>query len=72
MRIAEAYGIKACHVDFPDLELYSQWLSDPEPCLIDIHLPEDCRLIPKVNWNSKEIQPPIEDDVAAKIRTIFS
>ena len=72
VKIARAYGIKACTVEFPKLDQYLPWLLDQEPCLIDIPLPEDCRLIPKVNWNSKEIQPPLEEDAAAKIKVLFS
>jgi len=72
VKIAEAYGIKACSVEFSNLDLYSEWLLDSDPCLIDIRLPEGCKLIPKVNWNSKEIQPPIKDDALLKIKSIFS
>lgn len=72
VKIAQAYGIKACTVNVPDLDLYSEWLSDKDPCLIDIQLPEDCRLIPKVNWNSKEIQPLLEAEDMAKLEAIFA
>ncbi|WP_130836634.1 thiamine pyrophosphate-binding protein [Lachnoclostridium sp. Marseille-P6806] len=60
-RIAEAYGIRAVSVDsFMELENYRAWLSDKTPCLIDICLEEDSRLIPKVNWNSNQILPEID------------
>lgn len=72
VKIAEAYGIKSCAVDLSDLALYSEWLSDGAPCLIDIRMPEDCKLIPKVNWNSKETRPLLDRDTIAQLETIFS
>lgn len=72
VKIAEAYEIKARTVEFPELDQYLPWLLDQEPCLINIPLPEDCKLIPKVNWNSKEIQPLLSADVAERIKVLFA
>lgn len=71
-KVAEAYGIKAATLEsYGELDGYREWLYDDEPCLIDIYLPEDSKLIPKVNWNSKEILPRISDDLQCKVEEIL-
>ena len=57
-KIAEAYGIKAATLaTYHDLEKYSRWLTDSEPCLLDISLPEQCFLTPKIQWETGNISP---------------
>lgn len=61
-KVAEAYGIRAATLEsYTELDKYADWLTDKESCLLNILLPEDTLLIPKVNWNQKEILPKISD-----------
>lgn len=72
-KVAEAYDIRGISLlSFEELETIGDWLSDEEPCLIDISIPEDSKLIPKVNWNSREIKPRIDDEVFVKVRNLLA
>lgn len=72
-KVAMAYGIKAKTLDgFEDLDSMKAWLSDNEPCLINIMLPEATILQPKMNWNDKEMKPLLSDDVMEKVREILA
>ena len=71
-KIAEAYGIKAVNIYVNELEQYIDWINDNDSCLINIMLPEDCRLIPKVNWNSNEIKPVLDEKTTKEINDIFA
>ncbi len=71
-KVAESYGIKAVTLaSHEELGAYQEWLTDAEPCLIDIGLPENSKLIPKVNWNSREILPRIDGAVMEQIRKLL-
>lgn len=71
-KISLAYGIKAATLkSYEELDDYAAWLCDDDPCLLDVRLPQDSRLIPKVNWNSKEIVPELPDEVMAQVNAIF-
>lgn len=71
-KIAEAYRIKGAILQsYEELEKYRNWLEDNEPCLIDITLPVNSKLIPKVNWNSKEILPRIPDEIFKQVVRIL-
>ncbi len=71
-KIAKAYGIKAITLNsYCDLSEYSDWLSDHEPCLMDIRLPENSKLIPKVNWNSDEIFPRIDETLQKRVQDLL-
>lgn len=65
-KIATAYGIKASTLSsFKDLDGYRSWFDDDEPCLLDILLPEDSWLRPKINWTSGKMRPSVHlEDVA--------
>ena len=72
-KIAKAYGIKAVTLDgFSDLEQTESWLHDNEPCLINILLPEDTLLLPKMNWNQQEMTPLLSDDIMQEAKRILS
>ena len=61
VKIAQAYGIKACSLSsYSALESYKSWFQDEAPCLINIDLPEDTLLIPKIKWETREIEPSID------------
>ena len=67
-KIANAYGIKATTLDsYQALGDYSEWMKDDEPCLINISMPEDTLLIPKIKWETGKIAPALSEDLLAKI-----
>lgn len=73
VKIAEAYGIKAAKLSsYEKLSVYQEWIKDTEPCLLDITLPEDSLLTPKIKWETGKINPSISEDVANSVRTILS
>jgi acetolactate synthase-1/2/3 large subunit len=68
LKLAEAYGIKAAKLaDYNDLVNYKEWVTDYEPCLFDIALPEDSLLTPKIKWETGKISPAIPEDVVEKV-----
>ena len=72
VKIAEAYGIKAVKLaDYNDLVNFKEWVTDNEPCLFDIALPEDSLLTPKIKWETGKISPAISDDVVEEVRSIL-
>ncbi|MGI0528399.1 thiamine pyrophosphate-binding protein [Treponema socranskii] len=71
-KVAEAYGIKAITLDdYNNLDLCKEWLFDNEPCLINILLLEDTKLIPKMNWNDKVMKPKLAETIQTKISAIL-
>lgn len=67
-KIAEAYGIRAAKLDFyDDLEQYKGWITDNEPCLFDIALPETSLLTPKIKWETGRISPDISEDIVNQV-----
>ena len=73
VKVAVAYGIKAVTLEtYTDLDKYQTWLYDDEPCLINILLPEDTLLLPKMNWNQKEMMPILADDVLSHKKRVLS
>lgn len=72
-KVATAYGIRSTTLDdYEKLDDYAEWLSDKEPCLINIMLPEATILQPKMNWNDREMKPLLEDRIMNKARIILS
>ncbi len=72
VKIAEAYGIKGAKLDnYEDLAKYKEWVTDNEPCLFDIALPEDSLLTPKIKWETGKISPAIPEDVVEKVKAIL-
>ena len=71
-KISEAYGIKAAEIkSFADLEQYSLWFLDNDPCLIDIHLSEESLLLPKIKWETGEIKPQIDASITERVSNIL-
>lgn len=71
-KIANAYGIKAATLSsYKELKNYSDWFMDKEPCLINIRMQEDSLLIPKIKWETGEINPKIDDDVMSCVINII-
>lgn len=71
-KVAEAYGIKAAELnDYQDLEKYSEWIDDDDACLLDIPLPEESFLTPKIKFETSKIRPEIDCEIVEKIRRIL-
>jgi thiamine pyrophosphate-dependent acetolactate synthase large subunit-like protein len=63
-KIANAYGIKAATINsFEELDNYSEWICDKEPCLFNINLSNESFLIPKIKFETGLIEPRLPDDV---------
>ncbi len=73
VKVAEAYGIRAVSFEsYEELDSCREWLNDSKPCLINILLPEDTLLLPKMNWNQKDMMPLPPDEVMSTVKTILS
>lgn len=71
-KIAQAYGLRAASLDSSaDLAGYTSWLADAEPCLIDIPIPEDTLLIPKIKWETGRIEPHLPSDFQQRITSLL-
>lgn len=71
-KIANAYGIKSVTLQsYEHLDNYVDWLNDDEPCLIDIMLPENSLLTPKIKFETGLISPKLEDDVFNEVKKIL-
>lgn len=71
-KIAEAYGIKATTLEnYNDLDKYKDWFNDDDPCLFDIHLPENSFLTPKIKFETGLISPKLENDIFIQAKKIL-
>lgn len=72
-KIANAYGIKSATLtSYEDLDKYEEYFLDAEPCLLDVHLPDDTLLTPKIDWKSMRILPELDNDTKNRINNIFN
>lgn len=72
VKIAKAYGIKAVAVEnYKELDKYSEWIKDEEPCLIDVSLSENTLLVPKIKWETGEIKPDLDDEKLEKVKKLL-
>ena len=72
VKVANAYGIRAKTLDsYEKLDTVKDWLYDDEACVINIMLPNDTLLLPKMNWNEKEMKPELDDAVISKVLSIL-
>lgn len=70
--VSKAYGIKARTLNsYEALTECSDWLEDDEPCLVDISIPWDTKLIPKIEFNTMSVMPKLEDDIEKKAMKII-
>lgn len=73
VKIAEAYGLKGVKLEsYEQLADYRKWVTDNNPCLFDVALPEDSLLTPKIKWETGKISPAIPEEVVEKVRSILS
>lgn len=71
-KISEAYGIRAARIDeYAMLDRYAGWISDNEPCLFDIALPEECYLTPKIQFDTQTFRPELDGSVARAVENIL-
>lgn len=71
-KIANAYGIKATTLQsYHELDNVKDWFVDNDPCLINILMPEDTLLIPKIKWETGKILPEIDESLLEKVESIL-
>lgn len=71
-KISEAYGIKAATlISYEKLDCYKEWIEDDEACLINITLPEESLLTPKIKFETGRIRPEIEETVTETVKNIL-
>lgn len=71
-KIAEAYGIKAATLNsYNELSNFKNWINDNEPCLLDITLPEDSLLTPKIKFETGKMRPEIDAEILKKVKEIL-
>lgn len=72
VKIANAYGIKAAMIsNYEALDAFKDWLTDDEPCLLNMMLAPSTPLIPKIKWETCAIQPPLEVKMQKKIEALI-
>lgn len=72
-KVSCAYGIKArTYEGFEKLSDCRNWLEDDEPCLINIILPDDTVLLPKMNWNEREMKPLLANDIMENAKALLT
>lgn len=72
-KVAKAYGIKAkTLMGYISIGECKDWLYDNEPCLINVLLPEAVSLLPKMNWNDREMKPLLSEDVMNQAQELLS
>ena len=68
VKVANAYEIKAAELEnYEELDNYTEWLMDNEPCLLNIMLTPLTQLIPKIKWETSTIKPDIDEKMKEKI-----
>ena len=71
-KIAEAYGIRAVSLkSYEELDQYSDWINNTEPCVFNIDLPEASLLTPKISFETGMINPKIDDAVFEQAKEIL-
>ena len=70
--ISNAYGIKAVALSsYNELDKYKEWIVDDDPCLIDIPLPENSLLTPKIKWETSTFRPELDESITEKVQMIL-
>ena len=71
-RISEAYGIRSIKLNsYKELDKIEDWLYDNIPCLIDIKLPENSLLTPKIQFETQKVRPELDDKVVFRVKELF-
>ncbi len=70
--ISKAYKIKSTTLSsYEELDKYKTWMTDQEPCLINITLPELTKLIPKIKWETGKIEPALDTETMKRVGDIL-
>lgn len=71
-KIAEAYGMKAFTLEnYQELDNYVEQITNNQPCLFNIMLPEESLLTPKIKFETGTINPKLEDEIVDKVKEIL-
>lgn len=71
-KIANAYGLRAATFEsYRNLKDYREWFDDDEPCLLNVFIPADTPLIPKIKWETGKIMPLLPDELNAKVLNLL-
>ena len=71
-KVAEAYGIRSATLgSYHELDDYSTWIVDNESCLLDISLPEESLLTPKIKFETGKMRPDIDNEIVKRIIRII-
>ena len=71
-KISEAYGIKATRLSsYEELDNFKSWFTDHEPCLFDISLPENSLLTPKIEFDTQQIRPRLDELVIQEVERVL-
>lgn len=71
-KIAEAYGIRSATLSsYQELDKYVGWIIDGKECLLNIMIPEESYLVPKIQWESCKIEPILPDYVISQVEEIL-
>lgn len=73
VKVGEAYGIRSFALDsYADLDNYKDVLSDGEPCLFNIMLPEESFLTPKIEFATGYMRPEIDEGVDRRVKMLLA
>lgn len=73
VKVGEAYGIRSFALDsYADLDNYRDVLSDGEPCLFNIMLPEESFLTPKIEFATGYMRPEIDEEVDRRVKMLLA
>ena len=71
-KIAMAYGLRAATLKSHEyLDDYKEWIEDEFPCLIDISLPEESFLTPKIKFETGKMRPELDSGVIRKVKSLL-
>ena len=71
-KVANAYGIKAATLaSYQELDGYSNWFEDHDPCLLNIKLPPLTALIPKIKWETCSIEPALDEKMLQQVTALL-
>lgn len=72
-QIAEAYGLRGISLSsYDELDNYVNWINDDDPCLIDISLPEESLLTPKIKFETGKIRPELDCSTIEQVKDVLT
>ena len=71
-KVAVAYGIKAATLNaYEEIDNYTEWLNDDEPCLLNVMIPSLTLLIPKIKWETCTVKPDLDKKMLERIESLI-